>query len=100
MFAFVRDLLRDAQARWSGKDKETLRSQLLEPLFKKLGFKPTVNRPSKTDQTQPDYLLRGASRERERPEAPRQRPQARRASASGTARRRRRSRSRRPAAGP
>jgi len=56
-FAFVRDLLRDAQARWSGKDKETLRNQLLEPLFKKLSFKPTINRPSKTDQTQPDYLL-------------------------------------------
>jgi hypothetical protein len=58
-FAFVRDLLRDAQARWSGKDKETVRSQLLEPLFKNVGLKPTVNRPSKTDQTQPDYLLKG-----------------------------------------
>jgi hypothetical protein len=33
---------------------------LLEPLFKKLGFKPTVNRPSKTDQTQPDYLLKSS----------------------------------------
>ena len=33
-------------------------TQLLEPLFKKLGFKATVNRPSKTDQTQPDYLLK------------------------------------------
>ena len=49
MFAFVRDLLRDAQARWGGKDKDVLRNQLLEPIFKKLGFKPTVNRPSKTD---------------------------------------------------
>ncbi len=58
MFAFVRDLVRDAQARWGGKDKDTLRSQLLEPLFKKLGFKPTVNRPSKTSQTEPDYLLK------------------------------------------
>lgn len=58
LFAFVRDLLRGAQARWGGKDKETLRNQLFEPLFKKLGFKPTVNRPSKTDQTQPDYLLK------------------------------------------
>jgi hypothetical protein len=57
LFAFVRDALRDAQARWAGKGKQTLRNQLLEPLFKKLGFKPTVNRPSKTDQTQPDYLL-------------------------------------------
>jgi hypothetical protein len=60
LFAFVRDLLRDAQARWGGKDKETLRNQLLEPLFKKLGFKPVVNRPSKTDQTQPDYLLKSS----------------------------------------
>src|SRR5438132_1755813 len=60
LFAFARYLLRDAQARWTGKDKETLRNQLLEPLFKKLGFKPTVNRPSKTDQTEPDYLLKGS----------------------------------------
>ncbi len=60
LFAFVRDLLRDAQARWGGKDKETLRNELLEPLFKKLGFKATVNRPSKTDQTQPDYLLKAS----------------------------------------
>jgi len=58
MFAFVRDLLRDAQARWGGKDKDVLRNQLLEPLFKKLGFKPNVNRPSRTNQTQPDYLLK------------------------------------------
>jgi hypothetical protein len=61
LFAFVRDLVRDAQARWGGKDKETLRNQLLEPLFKKLGFKLTVNRPSKTEQTQPDYLLKAPS---------------------------------------
>jgi type I restriction-modification system DNA methylase subunit len=60
MFAFVRDLLRDAQARWGGKDKETLRNQLLEPLFKKLGFKPAVNRPSKTNQTEPDYILKSS----------------------------------------
>lgn len=58
MFAFVRDLLRNAQVRWSGKDKETLRNELLEPLFKKLGFKATVNRPSKTNQTEPDYILK------------------------------------------
>jgi hypothetical protein len=43
------------------KDKDVLRDQLLEPLFKKLGFKPTVNRPSKTDQTKPDYLLKEES---------------------------------------
>jgi hypothetical protein len=60
LFTFVRDLLRDAQARWGGKDKETLRHQVLEPLFQKLGFKPTVNRPGKTDQTQPDYLLKAS----------------------------------------
>ncbi len=68
LFAFVRDLLRDAQTRWGGKDKEILRTQLLEPLFKRLGFKPSVNRPSKSNQTEPDYLLNLASRERERPE--------------------------------
>jgi hypothetical protein len=60
MFGYVRDLMRDAQTKWSGKDKDTLRNQLLEPLFKKLGFKPTVNRPSKTSQTEPDYILKKA----------------------------------------
>ncbi len=38
-FAFVRNLLRDAQRRWTGKNKDTLKNELLEPLFKKLGFK-------------------------------------------------------------
>ena len=38
MFAFVRDLLRDAQKRWHGKDKQALRATL-EPLFERLGFK-------------------------------------------------------------
>jgi hypothetical protein len=60
MFSFVRDLMRDKPSKWTGKDKDTLRSQLLEPLFKKLGFKPTVNRPSKTNQTEPDYILKGS----------------------------------------
>ena len=61
MFEFVRDLLRNAQADVSGKDKDALRKSLLEPLFKKLGFKSNVNRPSKTEQTQPDYLLKDAN---------------------------------------
>lgn len=57
-FAFVRDSLKDAQTRWTGKDKDAVRKELLEPLFKKLGFKATVNRPSRTEHTQPDYLLK------------------------------------------
>lgn len=57
MFAFVRDILRDAQLRWGHMDKATLRNELLEPLFKKLGFKPKLNRPGKATQTEPDYLL-------------------------------------------
>lgn len=59
-FAFVRDSLKDAQTRWTGRDKDAIRKELLEPLFKKLGFKTTVNRPSRTEQTQPDYLLKDA----------------------------------------
>lgn len=59
LFAFVRDLLRDAQNRWGKRGEETLRTELLEPLFKRLGLNPAVNRPSKSDQTQPDYLLKG-----------------------------------------
>jgi hypothetical protein len=58
LFAFVRDLLRDAQGRWARKDEETLRNELLQPVFKRLGFNAAVNRPSKSDQTQPDYLLK------------------------------------------
>jgi hypothetical protein len=60
MFAFVRDLLREAQTRLNSAGKDTLRNQLIEPIFIKLGFQPSVNRPSKTDQTQPDYLLRSS----------------------------------------
>lgn len=60
-FEFVRDLLKSAQADFSGKDKDALRKGLFESLFKKLGFKPNVNRPSKTEQTQPDYLLKDAN---------------------------------------
>jgi hypothetical protein len=59
-FAFVRDLYKDAQANWQSKDKEVLRAQLFKPMFERFGFKPYVNRPSKTDQTQPDYLLKDA----------------------------------------
>jgi len=58
LFAFVRDSLRDAQARWVTKDEQTLRDELFQPLFKRLGFNAVVNRPSKSDQTQPDYLLK------------------------------------------
>jgi hypothetical protein len=61
MFAHVRDLYRDAHSKWQGKEKEVLRGQLFKPLFERLGFKPLVNRPSKTDQTQPDYLLKDAA---------------------------------------
>ncbi len=57
-FSFVRDSLKDAQTRWTGKDKDAVRKELLEPLFKKLGFNATVNRSSRTEQTQPDYLLK------------------------------------------
>jgi hypothetical protein len=59
-FAFVRDLLRNAGTRWNGKDEETLRNELFEPLFQKLGFKASVHRPSKTVQTEPDYLLKSS----------------------------------------
>jgi hypothetical protein len=59
-FAFVRDLMLDGQTRWNGKDKDTLKNELLEPLFKKLGFKAKVNRHAKTTLTEPDYLLNNA----------------------------------------
>jgi hypothetical protein len=60
-FAHVRDLFQDAQAKWQGKEKEVVRAELFKPLFERLGFKPQMNRPSKTDQTQPDYLLKDAA---------------------------------------
>ena len=70
MFGFVRDLLQSVarslrdpnQARVSEKpayrDKESLRKELFEPVLNRLGFRPLVNRPSRTEQTQPDYLLK------------------------------------------
>lgn len=63
IFSFVRDLVSDAQIRWGGKAKATLRDQLLEPLFKQLGFLTKVTRAGKndrtdTDPTKPDYLLK------------------------------------------
>jgi hypothetical protein len=60
VFVHVRDLYADAQAKWHGKEKEVARAQLFKPLFERLGFKANVNRPSRTDQTQPDYLLKDA----------------------------------------
>ncbi len=57
-FAFLRDLMKDAAKKWATKDEEALRRELFEPVFKKVGFKPAVNRPSRSDQTQPDYLLK------------------------------------------
>lgn len=58
IFAHVRDLMADAPKRWSEKEKDVVRKELFAPIFNQLGFKPRVNRPSKTDQTQPDYLLK------------------------------------------
>jgi hypothetical protein len=60
IFTYVRDLYKDAQVKWQGKEKEVARAQLFKPLFERLGFKANVNRPSRTDQTQPDYLLKDA----------------------------------------
>src|SRR5262249_1541052 len=50
--------LKNDQRHLVGKDKETIRKELFEPVFKSLGFNPVVNRPSKTDQTQSDFLLK------------------------------------------
>ncbi|MBV8610346.1 MAG: hypothetical protein JO034_23165, partial [Singulisphaera sp.] len=63
MFAFVRDLLRAGRGRWQGQGKQVIHEHLYEPTFQRLGFRAVVNRPSTTDQTQPDYLLKDASGE-------------------------------------
>ncbi len=57
MFAFVRDLLRTGSGPWQGKGKQVAREQLYEPLLGRLGFRAVVNRPCKTDEIRPDYLL-------------------------------------------
>ena len=71
MFGFVRDLLKRAAGslhdpvrvseRPAHTGKDMLRTELFEPVFKALGFNPVVNRPSKSDQTQPDYLLKSSA---------------------------------------
>jgi hypothetical protein len=60
IFSHVRDLYKDARGKWQGKEKEVARAQLFKPLFERLGFRAPVNRPARTDQTQPDYLLKDA----------------------------------------
>jgi hypothetical protein len=60
LFLFVKRLFEEKQPGWQGQEKELLRVELYKPLFDRLRFKAHVNRPSKTDQTQPDYLLKDA----------------------------------------
>lgn len=50
--------MQDAPRRYGEKEKDVARKELYEPIFKRLGFKPRVNRPGKTNQTKPDYLLK------------------------------------------
>jgi len=61
IFLAVQQQLKDAQTRFQHKGKQVIREGLLEPLFHRLGFEPVVHRPSNTDQTQPDYLLKDGS---------------------------------------
>lgn len=60
-FIFVRDLMQEAQRRWSEKEEAVVRKELYEPVFERLGFKAKVNRPATSDHTKPDYLLRDTS---------------------------------------
>ena len=59
-FAFVRDLLKDAHQRWTRKDEDTLRKELLEPVLKRLGFTPTVNAEASRTRRSPTTFLRPA----------------------------------------
>lgn len=61
MFAFVRNLMQDAQRQWNEKEEAVVRKELYEPVFERLGFKAKVNRSSMFDQTQFDYLLKDGS---------------------------------------
>jgi type I restriction-modification system DNA methylase subunit len=62
-FAAIRDLLRGARDRWAGKDEQTVRAELYEPLWKLLGLKAKKTKPAHDDQPTPDYQLHGANGE-------------------------------------
>ena len=57
MYTDIRDLMTGAQQRWRDKPEDVTRKELFDPIFKKLGFKSKVNKPAKSDQTIPDYIL-------------------------------------------
>ncbi len=62
-FAAVRDICTDARERLSGKDEATARNELIEPLFRALGFKYAKGKDAKDGGPTPDYLLKGADGE-------------------------------------
>lgn len=58
-FQQVKQLLRDARARWLHQGEAVVREHLFEPLFRLLGFEARVNKGAEDARTAPDYLLTG-----------------------------------------
>ena len=59
-FLAVRDICASARERFSGKDEATARQELIEPLFKALGFKYTKGKGAKDGAPTADYILKSA----------------------------------------
>ena len=59
-FAAVRGLLADARERLSGKGEAVARKELIEPLWKALGFKHVGAKGDKGAGPTPDYILKDA----------------------------------------
>jgi hypothetical protein len=58
VFRYFRELYERAASRWSGKSERDLRTGLLEPALRALGFALTVVKVAHDDRPEPDYRLR------------------------------------------
>jgi hypothetical protein len=62
IFPVVRDLVRTGEARCKNEAEQAAREHLFEPIFRRLGFEPTVNRIGMTEEIpKPDYILNDAA---------------------------------------
>jgi hypothetical protein len=56
----LREIYQAAASRYAGKERKTLRQELVEPTLKALGFDPKVGRAGDANSTEPHYRLYSA----------------------------------------
>ena len=63
VFTAMNELYRDALARFGNEPEQTLRTNLIEPVLKMLGFAFQKGKKAGSDAPEPDYLLRSPHRD-------------------------------------